>query len=276
MRKPSLLTVFLLTIFLTPSRAQTGADLMNTLDGSIWIADGRTASKQIYVIAAPWCPYCRALYQSTRGMEDKVQIRWIEADGRDDDGVSFVGLTAANPSPDLLAAMYGPRPVRPHAVPSPLRQNVAAYTEGLAQFMWRNLNRITHGEFGGYPTLIWMEADGIHGGGHDVQVASVIDRVVERPQGVAPTPAGKGLVELKFSRQPILSDQYCAALPSVRGRALPDEHAPPSLILRKGLCLTAVNLVVIDGERWIEAKGYGSADHRLFTTVFMKESELFK
>jgi hypothetical protein len=51
--------------------------LMNTLENSLWIADGTGADKQIYVVYSTMCGYCKNFFHQSRALTSKVQFRWI-------------------------------------------------------------------------------------------------------------------------------------------------------------------------------------------------------
>lgn len=50
------------------------------IDNLPWLPDGKEGDKVLYVIYTPTCPFSQKLYDATRKLTDKVQIRWIPVD----------------------------------------------------------------------------------------------------------------------------------------------------------------------------------------------------
>ncbi len=57
--------------------------MLELFDNAAWVPIGPKTDKIVYVMAAPWCPYCKALFLHIRGAQMPVQFRWIFAWPRD-------------------------------------------------------------------------------------------------------------------------------------------------------------------------------------------------
>jgi len=86
---------------------RTDAELLAALDNSIWIADGKPAEKQIYVIAAPWCGHTQMLWKHTRKLSSQVQFRWIEMDPKSPEDEDYLAEAATSQGANALIQMYG-------------------------------------------------------------------------------------------------------------------------------------------------------------------------
>jgi hypothetical protein len=60
----------------------TEPSLIDTLYNLTWIPDGSLWQKHAYVIFAPWCPVCKALFHDSRSLVSQLQLRWIPAGSR--------------------------------------------------------------------------------------------------------------------------------------------------------------------------------------------------
>lgn len=76
------------------------------LDNAAWVPDGRANDKQAYVIAAPWCPYCKALYDQVRPYTGQVQFRWIMAFAREPQHVRQNAIISYQRDPAALGHVY--------------------------------------------------------------------------------------------------------------------------------------------------------------------------
>lgn len=66
-----------LTLELKGKQAENVLRLVGNLP---WLPDGKEGDKVLYVIYTPTCPISQRLYDATRKLTDKVQIRWIPVD----------------------------------------------------------------------------------------------------------------------------------------------------------------------------------------------------
>lgn len=66
-----------LTLELKDKQAENVLRLVGNLP---WLPDGKEGDKVLYVIYTPTCPISQRLYDATRKLTDKVQIRWIPVD----------------------------------------------------------------------------------------------------------------------------------------------------------------------------------------------------
>ena len=51
--------------------------IYENLEKSIWLSTNRSASRAVYVVAAPWCPYCKQLYDAQAAISHDVDFRFV-------------------------------------------------------------------------------------------------------------------------------------------------------------------------------------------------------
>ncbi len=116
MNKMKLICMFLVLSLLHTSASAEMADLttnindsniLEILDGLSWIPDGPDNGRHIYVLGAGWCPACKALYKRTRGLNKKVQFRWIMLSPKSPYEQCVNANLALSRDPLLLAKYYG-------------------------------------------------------------------------------------------------------------------------------------------------------------------------
>jgi thiol-disulfide isomerase/thioredoxin len=71
-----------------------------------WIADGRPSQRYVYVLFAPWCPYCKVLFVETRRGHDSIQFRWIAGGSRDAMSMNQNLNAVSRRSTDVLAGIF--------------------------------------------------------------------------------------------------------------------------------------------------------------------------
>lgn len=229
--------------------AQNSAEyVMQLLDNAIWIPDGKVASKQIYVIAAPWCPYCAELYRNTRLVANQVQLRWIESNSRDDYNADFIGEIANAPTPEILLAMYGPKRVA-HRDAGPIGKRADAYNTAVAT----TLQSLNPSWSGGYPSLVWLDTAGTYHIQNRAHLAEAIKSVTARPWAASVHPIGFDM--MKITRVP--PKHADAAVYIARAAAHlywdPSTKAPIVGDLKNdGKTYKIKSLVTINGNIWVE------------------------
>lgn len=229
--------------------------VMRLLDNAIWIPDGQASQKQIYVISAPWCPYCQKVYQSTRTLGKKVQLRWIEMSGSHNDSLSYIGAIAQTRDPKLLDSMY--KYVNPSPASSmTIAQNADAYNSIVGSAIEIALCYPQRAKCSGFPLLIWLEADGVHAGRWNTNVESILPAIVDRPQAAAIKPEGLNYLDIGYQTsvapiQNIASGYYFAKWNDVRGHAQADESSPVVDVLNEGRGGAAIGQATVSNKRWI-------------------------
>lgn len=56
--------------------------VLSNLEKSIWLSTNRNAPRAAYVIAAPWCPFCKLFYETQVAVQHDVDFRFVLTDFR--------------------------------------------------------------------------------------------------------------------------------------------------------------------------------------------------
>src|SRR5690606_6800145 len=63
------------------TKPDDAAGLMDAVENAIWAADGKPASKAVYVVYSTDCAWSKRLFDETRALAGNVQLRWIPVAG---------------------------------------------------------------------------------------------------------------------------------------------------------------------------------------------------
>jgi len=131
-------------------------DLFQTLNDLSWVADGSAGSRFVYVIYAPWCPYCKKLYAETRGLASSVQIRWIAAGSTNERARLNNIKIASSRDPAKLRELFASGDIAGEtaAVPYAIDMN-----ETVLQALRPTLDQLIKRSYG-YPTLVFRTSRG--------------------------------------------------------------------------------------------------------------------
>jgi hypothetical protein len=255
---------------LRSAAAVPDSDLLKVLDNALWIPDGKTSARHIYVLAAPWCGYCQAFYQQTRQRLAGVQLRWIETAGRDAASTPFEVAAGLSRDPIFLAQMYGtPRQPPPALRDTSLKSNVQRYNFGIELTISRA--RFREGEVS-FPTLVLKTGtDTAILKGLLQDLPSVFARVTPRPEAADIEPNGPGLVARPFQSQPIARRRYFTNRDDMPVFALPSEAAPIVALYARNRGLQGIATVESNGTKWIELEVFNGPGT---WTGFAKEMDL--
>lgn len=129
-------------------------DLESLLSQAPWIGDGATSRRHAYVLFAPWCPFCKTLFQRTRAARDGIQLRWVAGGSRDETSRNRNLAIVGTRSLEVLSRVFRQEPVDDYradsAAAARLAQSEATIREVAKQI-----------EFIGYPTLVFTDARGL-------------------------------------------------------------------------------------------------------------------
>ena len=166
-----------------------GDELIDSVENAVWAADGDVARKPVYVIYGTDCPISHALFERTRALSDKVQLRWIAssgpnaanvADRRDSASVgkSFTGN--GGPLSDAGTA-----------------QRAASYNALIpdsVSYLLRDLD--SSGKFA-YPTVVYRTSRGVKVvSGTPANISALANEVLDQPGKAAITPAPRSMAAL--------------------------------------------------------------------------------
>ncbi|MCT4334412.1 hypothetical protein MU516_16245 [Paracoccus sp. YLB-12] len=51
--------------------------ILQNLKKSVWLSTNRSAQRAVYVVAAPWCPFCEQLYKAQTQMAHDIDFRYV-------------------------------------------------------------------------------------------------------------------------------------------------------------------------------------------------------
>lgn len=226
--------------------------IMWDVEHALWTSTGKTPSgKVIYVVGAPWCPYCQRIYRSHRENPIDVELRFLpmdvpqQADQRklvdilihqDGSGLERTYLTGEPPKIDVDAATY-------RLVLDAARH--AAY--GLRERL-----RPHFGKWGS-PVLLHLEA----GGGFAPYIGFVDPAEIAgyvRPDADTVEPVYPSLSSMMDER-PIARKVVHVGAEGALMLSLPHDDMAAAGCLAQDFALTAVAEVSGGGKEWYKVEG---------------------
>lgn len=227
------------------------------LDNAAWVPDGPANQKHIYIVGAPWCPFCQALYRKSRSLVGKLQFRWIMAGSHDAASAAQNEELATMRDPSFLNHIYlqgASAQSRP-----PTAKLVADWNDGVAREI--EATAASLGAAGGqrtssgFPTICRKSASNGQWNCHAglLDVTTILSDVAPRPEAKDVIPAAT-LIQSKIkSERTISSTAMYARYAGVVVYAAPDKSSPVRGILDKddgyhrGVDMIAATQ---DGEQW--------------------------
>ncbi|HEX7034803.1 MAG TPA: hypothetical protein VF210_03470 [Pseudomonadales bacterium] len=230
-----------------PVQAET---LLATVENALWAADGNKADKPVYVIYSTECAYSKKLFQDTRGLGDRVQLRWIAAAARGADQV-----VSKRDGATIAAAFAGTAgaPADPGFGERGVAYNLATMNSTHGQ-----LRQFGGGNSFAFPTLIYRTEQGVRViAGNPADLSQLEREAISQPDRAELRPAALDLVREPVTavRRPSLTVFTNHGNVPVPVRALPDDRAPMLDQLTTGYQLPASG--VVPGSPWIEVEPWG-------------------
>lgn len=226
-------------------------ELMSLVENAIWASDGSAADKQVYVIYSTQCGWSKKLFNDTRELGDKLQLRWIPAAAAGADQVVSVrdGTTVA-------AAFDGSQgtPADPQA-----GQRGVNYNYAVMNSTSRLLKEYGGGSSFSFPTLIYRTDKGVQViSGNPADLKPLAEQVVSQPDKAVLMPAGLALTANAVSTKPASKfKQYTNnEEQAVKVYALPDTAAPVLDLLPSGYQLPVSGIV--SEQPWAEVLPWGN------------------
>lgn len=236
----------------TPVCELFGNTVMWDVEHALWTSMGKTPSgKVIYVVGAPWCPYCQRIYRSYRDNPIDVELRFLPMDAfqqadqrklvdilihQDGSGLERTFLTGEPPRIDVDETTY--RMVHDAA-------RHAAY--GLRERL-----RPHFGKWGS-PVLLHHETDG-----RFAPYIGFVDpaeiAVYVRPDSAAAQPVYPSIASLRGERV-IAPKRVTVGAQGALMLALPREDMPAASCHAEGFAFTAVAEVSSGGKEWYRVEG---------------------
>lgn len=247
------------------------------LDASITLSTNPQAPTAVYVIAAPWCPFCRQLYEAQAAANLNIDLRFVMTSFRD----LGSAVVAALFSGEADAAGFFYRNTRPQA--TGLSPDAERYYEGINQVVINQailslqgrLTGINQGSSGGgrvsYPTVVGRGADG-----STSAVLGAFNFIEDLPSIAVPSAPTNNSAYMAYLREAppisrINNRPYFAVRDGVELRAAPLASGPIVERLRNGSGYRMDGMTVVNGERWIGAEAFTSG----FGYLWARETDLF-
>ncbi len=236
------------------TRDAQATSLLAAVEDAVWAADGQAADRPVYVVYSTECSWSKRLYDETRALAGKVQLRWIPVAGRQ------AGEVAAHRDAASVGDAFAGRAARAQDAASARRavEFNAATMDSITYQLRPHDNSRTFA----FPTLVYRTAQGVK------VVAGNPRNLAALPAEVLREPAKAGLVPLgvELTRQPVpivrsrnLPKWSHRQATPVVFRVAPSPRAAPIDDLEKDFLLPVSGIVGDSG--WIEVAPWG-ADKR--------------
>ncbi|MFT3763459.1 MAG: hypothetical protein QM761_12815 [Pseudoxanthomonas sp.] len=230
---------------LTITRKEHAAGLLDAVENAAWAADGQAAQKPVYVVYSTECPWSKKLFEDTRALAGKVQLRWIPAAGG---GAPDV---VALRNGDAVAAAFAGR--RARVDDAARAQRRVTYNVGVMDSINYQLRGYDNSKTFAFPTLVYRTAQGVRVvAGNPKNLAALPGEVLGQADKANLVPAALEITEqapwLSPSRN--LPKWYHERTTPMVFRAAPSPKAAPVDELDKNLLAPVTGVVADTG--WIE------------------------
>jgi len=231
------------------TRPDDAARLMDAVENAAWAADGKPASKAVYVVYSTECAWSKRLFDETRALAGNVQLRWIPVAGN-----TAASVVAGRDSASVGDA-FGGRSAR--AVDAAAQRGVA-YNQGVMDSISYQLRPYDRSKTFAFPTLVYRNGKSVKVvAGNPRNLASLAAEVSNEPRAASLVPAGLALAAqpptLLRSRN-LPKWAHLNDTPMIF-RAAPSPQAPAIDDLAKDLLVPVSGIVGTTG--WIEVAPWG-------------------
>lgn len=239
------------------ANAGDAAGLLDTVENAVWASDGQAADKPVYVVYSTDCAWSKRLYEESRALAGKVQLRWIPVAGG-----TAAGVVAQRDAASVAGAFAG----RASRLPADgSAQRGLTYNQGVMDSINYQLRKHDRSSTFAFPTLVYRTGKGVKVvAGNPRNLAALPSEVMNQPAKAASVPAGIALsaqpLSLLRSRN-LPKWSHRQASPMVF-RAAPSEQAPPIDDLDKDLLVPVSGIVGAGG--WIEVAPWGPDKRRAY------------
>ncbi len=241
--------------------------VLGNLEKAVWLSTNRSAPRAAYVVAAPWCPYCKQFYDAQAARSHDIDYRFVFMDFRqfgpavtnayfsdveDQVGLFYNDRSARNPalSPRSAELLGQINTVTGHSMANHFRPILAGTSTGSA----------APGGFA-YPTVVQREQSGsisaILGGW------MYLDEIEQSNSGdakAAPDTARYGDLLRTAPRVDRGSRNYFAKAADTPYFSAPIGNAPQVAIIGEGSGYKAAGTMSFGGEEWVAVLAFTSTD----------------
>lgn len=231
------------------TKADDAARLMDAVENAVWAADGKPASKAVYVVYSTDCAWSKRLFDDTRALAGNVQLRWIPVAG------SAAGSVVAGRDSASVAGAFNGRAPRAGDARA---QRGLVYNHGVMDSITYQLRPYDRSKTFAFPTLVYRSGKSVKVvAGNPRNLAALSSEVLNEPRAASLVPAG-----IALSAQPpsLLRSRNLSKwahrndMPMIF-RAAPSRQAPPIDDLDKDFLVPVSGIVGTTG--WIEVAPWG-------------------
>ena len=231
------------------TKPDDAAGLMDAVENAIWAADGKPASKAVYVVYSTDCAWSKRLFDETRALAGNVQLRWIPVAG-----TTAASVVAGRDSASVGNAFAG----RVSRAVDAKAQRGVAYNQGVMDSITYQLRPYDRSKTFAFPTLVYRSGKSVKVvAGNPPNLATLAAEVASEPRAASLVPAG---IALTAQAPTLLRSRNLPKWAHLNDtpmifRAVPSPQAPPIDDLAKDFLVPVSGIVGTTG--WIEVAPWG-------------------
>jgi len=233
----------------TQAAAYSDAELLAALEDAYWIALSGPQPKKVYVLAAPWCPNCRALHKTLSGHATDVEYRFILTAPMSQPDRVKIGYAAFSRQPAALDEVYG-RGVNSGKTAAPAE----VFADGFNDALWTAINPSLQARSAqpiGLPVLVLVSGGRVRVLAGVPSDLAALEAAVDATAAPASRPPKlTALLATTPELKPIAAKVAYARKDGTVLYSAPHPAAPKLLQLKAGVGFMAKATAVRDGERW--------------------------
>ena len=231
------------------TKTDDAARLMDAVENAIWAADGKPASKAVYVVYSTDCAWSKRLFDDTRALAGNVQLRWIPVAGS-----AAASVVAGRDSTSVAGAFNG----RSSRAGDASAQRALVYNHGVMDSITYQLRSYDRSKTFAFPTLVYRSGKSVKVvAGNPRNLAALSSEVLNEPRAASLVPGGIALSAqpptlLRSRNLPKWAHRNSAPMIF---RSAPSPQAPAIDDLGKDFLVPVSGIVGTTG--WIEVAPWG-------------------
>jgi len=231
------------------TKPDDAARLMDAVENAVWAADGKPASKAVYVVYSTDCAWSKRLFDETRALVGNVQLRWIPVAGN-----TAASVVAGRDSASVGSAFVG----RGARAADAAAQRGVGYNQGVMDSITYQLRPYDRSKTFAFPTLVYRSGKSVKVvAGNPRNLATLAAEVASEPRAASLVPAG---IALTAQAPTLLRSRNLPKWAHLNDtpmifRAAPSPQAPAIDDLAKDFLVPVSGIVGATG--WIEVAPWG-------------------
>ncbi|KRA46480.1 hypothetical protein ASD72_04555 [Pseudoxanthomonas sp. Root630] len=231
------------------TKPDDAARLMDAVENAVWAADGKPASKAIYVVYSTECAWSKRLFDETRALVGNAQLRWIPVAGN-----TAASVVAGRDSASVGNAFDG----RAARAADAAAQRGVVYNQGVMDSITYQLRPYDRSKTFAFPTLVYRSGKSVKVvAGNPRNLATLATEVASEPRAASLVPAG---IALSAQAPTLLRSRNLSKWAHLNDtpmifRAAPSPLAPAIDDLAKDFLVPVSGIVGSTG--WIEVAPWG-------------------